>query len=167
MHKNIMVWSTTQRWYDLIIHVIGNCITKEVEVFLIPTKSCPAKQIKRMKESTRKAAPKEIPRTDFLQEKINYLRENHICHEYLQLARVQSWGDSDSHVSLTLYWPRLHINRRKDSYINIKRGMPRIGSWALSSPSPVFMSPQILFPSTIYTQYCMIQTFPIDFQQTI
>ena len=34
--------------------------------FEVPTKSCPAKQMKRIKASRRNAAPKEIPRIDVL-----------------------------------------------------------------------------------------------------
>ena len=35
-------------------------------IFEVPTKSCPAKQTKRIKASERNAAPKEIPRMDVL-----------------------------------------------------------------------------------------------------
>jgi len=43
-----------------------NSHRRETEAFLLHCKSCPAKQMKRMKASNRNAAPKEIPRMDVL-----------------------------------------------------------------------------------------------------
>lgn len=65
-------------WYSAKAELLGKIRTRYLKETVnywitfpwIPTKSCPAKQINKMKESKRNAAPNEIPRIDVLQEKI-------------------------------------------------------------------------------------------------